>query len=68
MERVGVPFKESPAIEIGLYAAIRKGDEIEMESRQVIGSTYDTMRMNVLADTLQLLVRRFSSFDWSTEV
>jgi hypothetical protein len=68
MKRVGVPFEEPPAIEFSLHATIRKGVEIEMESRRVLRSTQDTMWMTALTDVRQLVGMRFWEFRWRARV
>ena len=68
MKRVGVPFEEPPAIEFSLHATIRKGCEIEMESRRVLRSTQDTMWMTALTDVRQLVGMGFWEIRWRARV
>jgi hypothetical protein len=68
MKRVGVPFEEPPAIEFRLHATIRKGGEIEVESRRVLRSAQDTIRMTPLTDVRQLVGMRFWEFRWRARV
>jgi hypothetical protein len=57
MERIGVSLIEPLALELRLHGSIRKHGEVEVQPREIVGSTHNAMRMRTLPRPTQLFAR-----------